>query len=210
MKARSLHAALRALAVVVLLAGALPARAAAPTNADCLACHGDDPTISMERKGKTVSLFVKADVLEGSAHAKLACVRCHPGFNPDETPHLAKIPPVRCEGCHKGVAAKHVYHAALLAAKPAPGEAGPSCKGCHGTHDVQVVAAPSVGADDRELDGACGRCHREEVAHYERSAHGRAAAAGQAGAPRCRTCHEHPITRQENGGVLTAGTKIAQ
>ena len=210
MKTRALHLARFALAVVVLFAAVPAARAAAPANEDCLACHRDDPTISMQRRGKTVSLFVKAGVLEGSAHAKVKCIACHAGFNPDETPHLPKIPPVRCEGCHKGVAAKHVYHAALLASKPAAGESGPSCKGCHGTHDVQVVAAPVAGATDKDLDAACGRCHKEQVAHYEQSAHGRAAAAGQAGAPRCRTCHDHPITRRENGGVLSADVKIAQ
>src|SRR5450759_1786445 len=68
--------------------------ALAQTRADCLACHSDS-TLTKEGPGKKpVSLFVTEAVLNKSTHAKLACVACHTGFNPDDLPHKAKIEPV--------------------------------------------------------------------------------------------------------------------
>ena len=199
-----------ALAALFLLAIGVPVRAALPTDGDCLECHGDDETLSMERGGKTVSLYVKPDSLKATAHAKLACVKCHVGFDPEETPHKSKITPVDCQTCHKDAPSKHVFHAVTVAPKGKEGRPGASCKSCHGTHDVQRMAVPDAKLSARELDLACGRCHSEVVAHYEQSAHGRAAAAGQEGAPRCRTCHEKPITKERNGGAESAEHKIEQ
>ena len=196
-------------ALVLLLPFGIPASAAVPTDGDCLGCHGDDETLTMEKGGKTVSLYVKADSLKASAHAKLPCVKCHAGFDPEETPHKADITPVDCRTCHKNAPSKHVFHD-IAAAKGKQGRFGASCKSCHGTHNVQQMAVPQATLSAQELDRACGRCHAQEVAHFEKSAHGRAAAAGQAGAPRCRTCHEKPITKERNGGTESAEQKIEQ
>ena len=195
---------------VLALGLSAPARAALPTNDDCLACHGDDETLSMDRGGKKVSLFVKRDLLQSSVHAKIACVGCHAGFNPEETPHKAKITPVNCAGCHRDAASKHLFHAAMVAARETKGGPGSSCKSCHGTHEVHRVSVPGGKPNAGQLDATCGRCHAKEVSHYEQSAHGRAAAAGEEGAPRCVTCHEKAITSGSTGGVKTAALKIEQ
>ena len=47
-----------ALGAALMLASG-PRALAAPTSADCLACHGDDETLSMTRGGKRISLYVK-------------------------------------------------------------------------------------------------------------------------------------------------------
>jgi len=198
------------LAALAALAWAAPVGAAAVIDADCLVCHGEDPTLSMKQGGRTVSLYVQPGVLASSAHATLTCVRCHAGFNPDDTPHKANITPIRCESCHPGAPAKHAFHAALLGAQEKNGVPGTTCKSCHGTHAVAKVATPSARLGARELDQSCGRCHQQEVAHFEQSAHGRAAAAGQEGAPRCLSCHDKPITRGQNGDSLSAATKLDQ
>ena len=125
----------------LLLASATAARAARPTREDCLACHGDDPTISMQRRGKTVSLFVKAGVLAASAHDTLACVDCHAGFDPDETPHKDPITPVNCGSCHQAIQALHaksLHGQAIARGDPL----APRCKDCHGNHDIVPVKDP--------------------------------------------------------------------
>jgi formate dehydrogenase gamma subunit len=184
---------------------------AVPTNKDCLECHGDDPTLSMEKAGKTVPLYVHADVLAGSAHAKVACIGCHVAFNPEETPHKATITPVDCASCHKGIAAKHRFHAAVVTARSSRGAA--ACKSCHGTHDVRPVprtAPPFAPKPGGAAAAECEACHRTEVEAYRKSAHGRAAAAGQSSAPRCATCHEKAIGAGLKGAEITAESKLEQ
>ncbi|HET9250529.1 MAG TPA: cytochrome c3 family protein [Candidatus Eisenbacteria bacterium] len=190
---------------VLLLALALvpPAARGAPTDEDCLECHDDD-ALSMKRGERTVSLHVRAAVLRSSAHAKVACVECHVGFDPDEEPHLPKIPPVRCVGCHDDAAARHSFHAAMVAQEmERNGSAG--CKRCHGTHDTRP--APSWKAGGAGDGGDCRSCHEKEVVQFERSAHGRALAAGQEEAPRCVTCHEKAVV---DGPKPTAAVKVEQ
>ena len=197
-----------AVAAFLVTASSAPAGSAPPTDEDCLMCHGEDVSLSMERGGKTVPLYVKPGALKSSAHAKVACIECHAGFDAEETPHKAKIQPIDCRGCHKN--AKHVFHAAMSRSGK-----GPSCKSCHGTHDVApVVRLAGAARTDTTAAGdpsaTCVRCHEEETRHYARSAHGRAAAAKQPGAPTCVTCHEKPITAAANGGTVTAEQKLEQ
>ncbi|MCK7528204.1 MAG: cytochrome c3 family protein [Ignavibacteriales bacterium] len=60
----------------------LPTNIYAQSNDDCLMCHSDNE-LTMEKKGKEISLFVDEDVFKGSAHSKLSCVSCHKGFDPE-------------------------------------------------------------------------------------------------------------------------------
>jgi len=86
---------------------------------------------------------------------------------------------------------------------------GLSCKDCHGTHDVVPVRAKAGPRGTRNVVAACARCHKTEAAHYEQSAHGRAAAQGLSGAPGCLACHNQPITFARAEGD-TAAVKIRQ
>ena len=67
--------------------------AKAQSNDDCLMCHSDN-TLTMEKNGKTISLYVDSAVLQKSPHAKLNCVSCHVGFDPDNMPHKKDIEPI--------------------------------------------------------------------------------------------------------------------
>jgi nitrate/TMAO reductase-like tetraheme cytochrome c subunit len=69
-------------------------------NSQCFACH-DDKTLTMERAGKVISLYVDQRKFEKSVHSSLSCVDCHSGFNPDEIPHKERIEPVDCSTCHE-------------------------------------------------------------------------------------------------------------
>jgi formate dehydrogenase gamma subunit len=220
--ARALVLAVLAVAVCGWVAGApaAPAKAAsgakprastrAPAVPDevCLECHTGGTLETKTIRGEVVSLDLNPAVLSGSAHAKVACIECHAGFDPDETPHRARMTPVDCGGCHRDVDSIHVFHAPSTKARATAETGVSSCKGCHGAHDVPVKGAAASAAGTRAVNAACARCHREEVTHFERSAHGRAAAMGQKEAPTCISCHRKPITVARGGE--TAQHKIEQ
>jgi cytochrome b subunit of formate dehydrogenase len=205
------RAAAAAAALLLALAGhPRAADAAAPSDRDCLQCHADDPTMTMDRAGKEVSIYVRASVLQASAHAKVTCVECHVGFDPEEMPHKAHITPVDCMACHRNAASKHPVHGAVVRSLVKRGAPSAACKNCHGTHDVKGTAAADTTTNARAVNATCAACHAEQASHYERSAHGQAAAAGEPGAPTCVTCHRKPISPAATGGVTTAALKIEQ
>ena len=86
---------------------------------------------------KPISLFADEAVLNKSTHAKLACVACHTGFNPDDLPHKATIEPVACQRCHASAVFKHQFHRGASRAAGSELRPGALCKDCHGTHDVE-------------------------------------------------------------------------
>ena len=47
---------------------------------ECVMCHSDD-TLTKERKGHEISLFVDEDKFSNSVHGGLECIDCHEGFN---------------------------------------------------------------------------------------------------------------------------------
>src|SRR5512141_2279157 len=91
--------ALRALAIhgFLLLAAILPA--AAQENADCLACHSDK-SLTVQRKGRTLSLYVDEKRFGGSIHGSLTCVSCHADLAGKELPHETPLARVDCGACH--------------------------------------------------------------------------------------------------------------
>src|SRR3972149_9858496 len=105
------------------------------SNAACLACHSDK-SLTMEKKGKQVPLFVESSVLEKSPHKKLVWVACHAGFDADNVPHKEKIQPVNCKTCHKDAALKHQFHPQMNLAGGLNGRADVSRKDCHGKDGV--------------------------------------------------------------------------
>jgi formate dehydrogenase gamma subunit len=161
-------------------------------------------------RGVMTPLDIDPAVLRGSAHAKFSCVKCHAGFDGERTPHRARQTPVDCGGCHADADSIHQFHAASTSRKLAGGTTEFSCTSCHGGHDVTASGAATTPAGARALNAACGRCHEQEVSHYQKSAHGRAAAEGQKEAPSCISCHKNEISRERNGGEVTAELKLDQ
>ncbi|HTP12057.1 MAG TPA: cytochrome b/b6 domain-containing protein [Bacteroidota bacterium] len=190
------------------LAMFVPQLAASQTRADCLNCHGDK-SVTMERHGKEVSIYVDESKLNRSPHQKLVCVACHVGFDANNVPHKEKIEPVRCQTCHKDVQQKHQFHPRMI---PANGNAGIpdlACKECHGTHDIVSPRIPGSKFSHAKLAESCGECHAGEAATYLASAHGQAYRSGVQGAPDCISCHQHPVAT--TAAVRdTAQLKIAQ
>ncbi|HTY37836.1 MAG TPA: cytochrome b/b6 domain-containing protein [Bacteroidota bacterium] len=160
----------------------------AQTKEECLACHSDS-SLSMERKGKQVSLFVDAGALNNSMHRKLVCVACHAGFDAQNVPHKEKIEPVKCLTCHKDAPLKHQFHPQMNVA----GGGAVTCKDCHGTHDVHSPKSPDSKFHSAKLTEFCGSCHGDVKSTFVNSSHAHAQVAGIQGAPSCIDCHRNPI-----------------
>ena len=141
------------------------------TDAECLACH------QMQGLSKArASLVVPPSHLQGSAHARLACAQCHADAR--TAPHAAKLQPVRCEACHRkpGQEVPGSVHFRLDRGAPSAG-----CIACHGTHQVQRVAADGT--------ALCATCHRDEASRVAASIHAVARENGKRNLPTCTTCH---------------------
>jgi formate dehydrogenase gamma subunit len=175
---------------------------------DCLACHGD-ASLTMQRKGRTISLRVDPAALARSPHKGLACTSCHAGFKEDALPHLRRILPVGCLSCHADAPKRHTFHPQMEHASGRGGSGDASCKSCHGTHAVLSPKNPDSPLHSPKLAASCGTCHGDVVEQYAASVHGKALAAGTGGAPDCLVCHQKPVTATRAGG-RTADLKIAQ
>ncbi|HEV8539390.1 MAG TPA: cytochrome B, partial [Bacteroidota bacterium] len=185
-----------------------PALLIAQSRAECLACHSDQ-SLTKEKEGKQVSIFVDEPVLDKSPHKKLVCVACHTGFNPENIPHRESIQPVNCLTCHKDVAFRHVFHPQLAAALVAGQEPDVSCKDCHGTHDIVSPKLTDSKFHESKLAESCGECHGDVKEKFVASSHGKALANAVAGAPHCLTCHRQSLTGLD-ATQDTLSYKIAQ
>ncbi len=147
----------------------------AQSNDDCLACHSDS-TLTMQSKGKTVSLYVDPDMFKSSVHsdAGLNCVDCHQGYSADEVPHKQTTPNVDCSQCHDVQlhapkrAGYHMAHSSL------------KCWDCHGTHNIQPAGRIAI-------DKKCLSCHAAEKS-FMTSVHAKAIVGAKGFT--CESCHQ--------------------
>jgi cytochrome b subunit of formate dehydrogenase len=159
----------------------------AQSNDECLACHSDN-SLTMEKRGKTISLFVDDTHLLTSPHKKLSCTACHTGFDPNNIPHKEHISPVQCQTCHTKDVPKHTFHKTVLATGT---DKSALCKNCHGTHDVKSPKIAGAKFSKETIVNDCGQCHKNERDHFLSSAHGTAFSAKVNDAPTCLECHSH-------------------
>lgn len=192
------------LMIVFLFYTAVPVRA--QSNDDCLMCHSDE-TMTMERDGKEVSIFVSQDVFQHSVHGKLKCVSCHTGFDPEQLPHKENIKPVNCLTCHTDAKVIHNFHPQMVKADGMNGSPDISCKNCHGTHNVSPIKSGKW--SKKNLVESCGSCHKEPKEKFVLSEHGKAFAEGVEGAPNCISCHQSSIV-SVNKGKNSLQTKLNQ
>lgn len=169
------------------------------TKEDCLACHSDK-TLTMDKKGKSVSLWVDEKTLATTPHAEFDCVNCHEGFDAGDIPHAKKIKPVNCLTCHNGD--KVGLYTKSVHAKT---KGGAKCKDCHGTHNIISLEKLRTPEGHKHEAETCGNCHKDVVEHYLQSDHGKALIAGIKGAPFCSDCHgEHTIKSIANKESLVS------
>jgi len=149
----------------------------------CIDCHSDE-TMTMEKNGKEISLFVSQDAFKNSVHGATECIDCHTGFDAESLPHKEgnNISRVDCAQCHD----TETFAASIHAAKKI------SCYSCHSKHDIQ----PAEDLQKAEVD-LCVKCHKStSVKSFTKSIHYKGFIAGKE-APLCTDCHNnsaHAIT----------------
>ena len=175
---------------------------------DCLTCH-EDNTLTMEKKGKEISLFVNVKLLQTSPHKRLSCVACHVGFNAEDLPHKENIQPINCLSCHKDARIKHQFHPQIKKANGINGIDGTSCKGCHGMHDIVSIKGKASKWSEQNLVQSCGQCHKDVKETFITSKHFTGYSEGILGAPNCLTCHKNALVTKKSE-VDSLQRKIAQ
>jgi len=187
------------------------------SDSDCLACHGDKDLVTTDSAGVERSLFVDATQMENSVHAGFECVICHADIA--EIPHAERLAAVACETCHNQAVAEIAASAHGTKAAEAP-----TCRACHGSHDIRAVADSLSLVHPRRLAFTCGHCHAnlELVAKYKipiknpleaytHSIHGRLALAGIDSAATCSSCHgSHKILAANDPASKAFHFNIAQ
>jgi hypothetical protein len=151
---------------------------------DCLACH-EDKSLSTERAGHKVSLYIEKKIFSKSVHGELDCIACHEDLTGSEFPHKENLAPVKCGNCHDDVAKQ--YDASLHGKAVAQGaKLAPRCWDCHGAHDILPINDPNSKVTKFNIPFVCGRCHKEGtevtrtydipqdsiLSHYSFSVHG--------------------------------------
>ena len=129
------------------------------SNEDCMMCH-EDPELTTERNGRTISMFVNLNPLMSSVHKDVDCVMCHEDADVEDFPHEENLKPVDCGICHdvaqerfeKGIHGQALKLNALYA---------PSCSECHGEHYILPNTSPRSRTYKMNIPVLCGKCHRE-------------------------------------------------
>ncbi len=184
--------------VPLLLFMLVPGQSSSQSRDDCLMCHSDE-SLTTERNGRTVSLYVDEAHFAGSVHERLVCVACHTGFNPEELPHKENIRPVNCMVCHTDAGRAHAFHPQMANVRGREQDDDKNCKTCHGQHDVMRITDRQTGHAGPEVADLCGTCHGDVVEAFTISAHGSALAEGVTGAPNCITCHQNDVVHGRHG-----------
>jgi hypothetical protein len=169
-------------------------------DAECLECHAKPDLVAEDGR----SLFVQVEVVRQSDHAQVACSQCHSGVNVSrKRPCETITQKVDCDACHAEVGQDYEasIHGQLLARNDPN---APSCKECHGRHEVLGRLNPRSPIFATNIPKLCARCHREGekaavrytgpeeaiVAHYTQSIHGKGLLkSGLVVTATCTNCH---------------------
>ncbi|HTY37835.1 MAG TPA: hypothetical protein VMH23_12030 [Bacteroidota bacterium] len=168
---------------------------------DCLRCH-QNKNLKSSKDGR--SLFVAGDQLGFSRHSKVSCSQCHSEVSVSHVRPCETITKkVDCTSCHAEIGQQYqVSTHGRLVAKNDPN--GPSCKECHGTHDVKGKLSPDSPTFPTNIPALCAKCHREGnkaavrytggqheiIEHYTESIHGKGLMkSGLTVTATCTNCH---------------------
>jgi len=129
-----------------------------PGSEECVACHDTGPRTGKREKGMPPPFDAAA--LRGSPHVTLECAACHSELAKKEFPHAEKLAPVDCGVCHGNEQTQ--YGASLHGRAAARGDQlAPTCRYCHGTHNILRASNPRSPISTMEIPRLCGGCHRE-------------------------------------------------
>jgi cytochrome b subunit of formate dehydrogenase len=143
----------------------------------CLACHGNR-ALTVQRQGRSISLYVDSESMKGSVHAPLPCTICHRGLNPASLPHAKVMQPLQCQSCHQETGFEKSIHGPIA-----------QCKICHGTHQILSAKDPKSLTNRLSVSGVCAQCHPAEGQQFVESSHGVALKQGDKKSASCVDCH---------------------
>lgn len=211
---------LGALAIGFIGTGALRAaedKAPPPIpNSECMDCH--EAEFKARKKGQPKEwVGVRPEMFEKSAHAKLACVKCHSSIT--ETPHDAKLPDVQCASCHAD-AVQQFEGSIHGVAREGHTQPAASCASCHGANAHEMLPAHHIDSPVSKFNllNTCATCHEDEkkiqelgikshgaIANFRDSIHGQGLyKMGLNVAPTCNDCHGvHEIKRSKDSASST-------
>ena len=208
-----------ALSLLALFGSNAWAAQAAPSNDDCLACHGD--ASATRENGSSVAVL--PDPFAKSVHGPMACVDCHVDLAAAaDFPHANRLLKVDCGSCHEDAPRELIesVHARVTA-----GPDGPDCVSCHGpVHQILPASDPASMVAKMNLAATCGSCHSNPdflarhkipfarpVEAYRLSVHGRAVARGSQDAASCSDCHgSHHVLPPRNASSKTNHWKVPE
>jgi cytochrome b subunit of formate dehydrogenase len=174
----------------------------AQADEDCMMCH-EDRELTGLLNGRAVSMFVDTSIFAHSVHHSNSCISCHADAADEGFPHPDDLNPVDCGNCHTVEMENNVrgvHGQALLRNDPN----APSCKECHGHHDILHHTNMESRTYKMNIPYLCGRCHREGevvariydvsehniVENYTQGIHGRGLfEAGLVVTATCNDCH---------------------
>jgi cytochrome b subunit of formate dehydrogenase len=101
-----------------------------------------------------------AAALRVSPHDDVGCTFCHSDVDDETFPHSEDLETVDCGKCH--FVEQEQFDESLHGRAMARGDQlAPSCKHCHGTHDVRRTDDPESQTYVANVPGLCVRCHQE-------------------------------------------------
>lgn len=198
--------------------------ASAQSNEDCMMCH-EDHELTMEKNGKTLSVFVQTSVINKSPHKDVDCASCHVDADVEDFPHPEKMNVVSCESCHPDSEEQHLagVHGKVSGKLR---RYAPDCKECHGRHDILASSIPESRTYKMNIPILCGNCHKEGapvarlnnltehniIENYSQGIHGKGLfESGLIVTATCNDCHgNHYILPSKNRNSLVSKTRVAK
>lgn len=195
-------------AITVVAAGSLAAAAEPIKNSACLECHADKTLTKTNAAGKEISMFVDEARILASTHKTNTCASCHSDLTDKHPDDEIPAKRVDCAKCHERFSRS--YNASVHGVAAELGDASaPSCKDCHGSHEVMPPSNPASPLHVTRLTQTCGECHDKAAADVGASVHGKAVAAGQREAATCIDCHfEHQIVQLKTNATLKISAEV--
>lgn len=210
-------------ALLVFLFWGIPGMAVAQDNSDCFGCH-DDESLTGTKNGRTFSVYVSEAKFTQYVHGQVPCIGCHVDLKDAELPHEEDLKPAKCGSCHQTEQEEHtksLHGKALIRGD----NLAPTCKTCHGSHDILPVSDPKSSVYPMKIPFLCGRCHQEGtkvqrqrtihqdhiVENYSESIHGQGLLKkGLIVAPNCASCHTpHSILSHTDAASSISRKNIA-
>ncbi len=195
----------------------------AQSNDDCAMCH-DDPTLTTFRRGREVSRYIPAGILEQSVHSYLECVSCHTDAAVEDFPHPDTLKTVNCGECHDTEMDDFLGGVHGMAFQRNDRNS-PDCAECHGTHRIKSSSDPQSKTYKMNIPVLCGSCHQEGspvsrsyninerniVENYSQGIHGKGLfQSGLVVTATCNNCHgNHRILPHTNLNSSVSPKNIA-